>query len=817
MKRPPVTIPLAHEGRPLFSVILPRGASAPEEFAAEELRRHLLTICGAGSYLRNLREAGPVRPGEISGCRIFINDHAAAAAAGIKFEELRLGPEAFHLETRDGNLYLLGGGPRGVLYGVYDLLEILGCRWFTPEIQHLPHDPELRLTVLKRTCQPAFEFRDSCAWEGRDPLWWLRNRMNGWYTPIPDCWGGFMDYGLFVHTFNQLLSPDTYFEKHPEYFSFTSGRRRKEGSQLCLSNPDVFRIVTQNVLESMRKNPQARLFSVSQNDWYAYCECPECNKIAEAEGSQSGPLLRFVNAVAEETVKHFPDNLIDTLAYQYTLDAPKHVRPHRNVRVRLCPIFCCQGHEFGTCDHPESLRFLRALEAWSKITPNVYIWHYCTNFPYAPLPMADFDELSANLKLYKKKGVQGVFMQGNGSEGGGGESMALRVYVISKLLWNPDQPVWPIIREFLQGVCGPAAAGVETYLQAFHSRIRNERDLHPSLDDMPSHPLFNAATLAAAEKGLTAARRQAQTPHAKLYVDVLQTGIDYARVWQKGDVFRLRGNTYSGDAKPADRAKLQAMVKIWKQAGNPFMKDNQRLLRESQRLTPHKVEWLREGDQRLAIVPDLGGRLLEWHAAGNQWLMPADPKNPWASYPLNEGYQETVSDRGGGMEPYRVIRRSSKTLTLETEFAGKVRLRRCYALTKGKLTITSTVTNHGKEPRSSQRGVSLHLQPAENLLTGCKIVFRTQDGSTVELPWAEMPDGLVKARLFDAKKRPVGAMGITFAGGLRLNWCFEATQINKAIVGRDAAKRLLGFDLSTESRDLAPGASHTFTQCLFWG
>ena len=119
--------------------------------------------------------------------------------------------------------------------------------------------------------------------------------------------------------------------------------------------------------------------------------------------------------------------------------------------------------------------------------------------------------------------------------------------------------------------------------------------------------------------------------------------------------------------------------------------------------------------------------------------------------------------------------------------------------------------------RSSQRGVSLHLQPAENLLAGCKVLFRTQDGSAVELPWAEMPDGLVKARLFDEKKRPVGEIGIRFAEGIHLNWRFEATQINKAIVGRDLAKRLLGLDLSTEFSELAPGASHTITQCLYFG
>ena len=42
-----------------------------------------------------------------------------------------------------------------------------------------------------------------------------------------------------------------------------------------------------------------------------------------------------------------------------------------------------------------------------------------------------------------------LFMQGGGEAGGGAESMALRGYVLGRLFWNPDQPVWPLVDEFL--------------------------------------------------------------------------------------------------------------------------------------------------------------------------------------------------------------------------------------------------------------------------------------------------------------------------------------------------------------------------------
>ena len=78
------------------------------------------------------------------------------------------------------------------------------------------------------------------------------------------------------------------------------GVRRKDG-QLCLTNPEVLDIVTARVLEHMRADPSARIFSVSSNDWFNPCDCPVCRKAVEESGAQSGPLLRFVNAVAGDT------------------------------------------------------------------------------------------------------------------------------------------------------------------------------------------------------------------------------------------------------------------------------------------------------------------------------------------------------------------------------------------------------------------------------------------------------------------------------------------------------------------------------------
>ena len=197
------------------------------------------------------------------------------------------------------------------------------------------------------------------------------------------------------------------------------GRRGgTERGQLCLTNPEVLRLAIAQVEEWIAQHPEATIFSVSQNDWEGWCECDRCRRVEQEEGGQhSGPLLRFVNAVAEEIGKRHPGKLIDTLAYWYTENPPKNVRPAPNVRIRLCPIGICVAHSFTSC--PRSGYFYRNLQAWSKITNQLYIWHYNTNFSHYLMPFPDFDELAADIPVYQKHGVVGLFMQGAYAKGGG--------------------------------------------------------------------------------------------------------------------------------------------------------------------------------------------------------------------------------------------------------------------------------------------------------------------------------------------------------------------------------------------------------------
>jgi hypothetical protein len=782
---------------PVFRLVLPRNPSATEEYAAEELRRFLNEIAGVGPCTRQANRSYSVG----AKTTIYLNDRDAAASAGIDFPELS--PEMFHIESHGNAIFIIGGSSRGLLYGVYELLETLGCRWYTPELSKIPKSDNCDIAPICITSGPAFEFRDMFIWEGSDPVWWARNRMNGWYTPVPEYMGGHVNYGLFVHTFYTLIPPKEFFAEHPEYYSEVNGVRQHDMGQICLTNPDVLKIVTERVLKLMRENPRDFIYSISQNDWENPCMCSSCAALVKKEGTQSGPLIHFVNAVAEATSREFPDKLIDTLAYWYTLDAPRYVVPHPNVRVRLCSINCCQAHEYGTCDHPESARFLRALDDWGRVTKQMYIWHYCTDFANYPLPMPNFDEIHDNINLYQRRGIYGVFMQGMGEDGGCAESMALRAFIISKLLWNPKQPVWPLIDEFLTAYYGDAATDVRKYLDIFHEQVRIDRNLHPSLYDPASSALFDGDILERSDAVLAEGEKKVDDIQYQR-IHLLRNGLTYARLMRKSTQFKLDGNLYRCESAATDRQELIALINDFRNAGSLQIRESESIDTTEDKLRnrfeEHPVVWLKNDKNRIAIIPNLGGRLLEWHNSDRQWLAQPDSENVWMPYPMSEGYAEMVQtgaySYNGGVERYE-YRCEKDSITVYTTTSNGIFMSREYRLQDNLLIIDSLLKNNNDIAISATWGAGLHLLAKNGDVTVA------QGSENTVYKWSDIDDGLGVAKVLEGCHFPTEKWQVN-VDNFVITHSFNSS-VTRAIIGKIERTGCLALDLRTASTLLQSG------------
>ena len=479
---------IAKNGKAMITILTAANPTPQEQYAAAELRHYLNLMTGASFTVAAEGSQAAAKAANENVVAI-----GAAANAVCNAGACDLGEDAFTVKNagKNGGSIAITGGKRGVIYGVYELLETLGCRFFTPLCEHIPCKPELPLPVINTTQKPILEYRTHNYKDfDQFPRFAVKNRINGGH--IPEDIGGSVEYAWFVHTFgSQIITPDEYWDEHPEYFSLVEGKRIREFTQLCLTNPDVLRITVEKVRAALLANPECRIISVSPNDWYNFCTCPACAEIDAREESHAGSLIWFVNQIAEKIEKDFPDAIIDTLAYQYSRQAPKHIRPRHNVCVRLCSIESCFSHSFEKCDdasrktmRPDGIKtsFIEDLRDWAKVCDRLYIWDYTTCFAHYPAPHPNWNTLQPNMKSFIANNVKGVFEQACGAAGGGVDLNELRAYLVGKLLWDANCDLERHKREFCDYFYGAAAPYILEYMKTLVDKVEKD-NIHVGFND----------------------------------------------------------------------------------------------------------------------------------------------------------------------------------------------------------------------------------------------------------------------------------------------------------------------------------------------
>jgi len=444
---------LATEGRTDYVIVIPAAATTQDHKAAKDLAHWLGQMTGAA--FRIVTDTTPPRETEISVGRTNRRQRVDPEDAVA-----RLGDEGYAIAVRGPKLTLLGGRKRGPINAVYALLEEdLGCRWYAAKANRIPRRPTLRVKPVPRRSTPALRIRDPFYKVAFDATWSLRNRTNAPSAPVPEKWGGRIDYALFVHTAHTLVPPGKYFKEHPQYFMLDNSGKRN-AHQLCMTHPDVIRIATESVLRIMKDKPHCEIISVSKTDGGRTCQCAKCKALDQAEGSEAASLLYLVNRVAEAVEKHHPKLVISTLAYLETVKPPKTIRPRKNVAIRLCTDRCMWAHPFTPAE--DSDVFSEAITRWSKIHDRIHIWDYVVNFSHYPAPMPNMDVVAKNIRYFVKHNATGAMEQA-AYQCPGGERDLMRSWVMAKLMWDPSRDVRELMQDFVWGYYGKAAPAVAEY------------------------------------------------------------------------------------------------------------------------------------------------------------------------------------------------------------------------------------------------------------------------------------------------------------------------------------------------------------------
>lgn len=533
---------LVESGRALSSIVVAPDASATEFYAAKVLETTLGQITGTRFSARIDSAAKPDTP------IIAIGPAAARLVApDLDLSLESLGNEGIVIKTVGGHLILSGadGASRGTVYAVHTFLQQLGCRWWSPRDQFIPKIPDLRISELNVRYVPPLEYREVHEIDAFDADWAVRNRINGNDSYIPAEKGGHVVYAksqaYFVHTFDLLVPPAEHFAAHPEWFTEIDGKR-VTGAQLCLTNAELVEFVKQEVRKiaaGVPSNTNA-IISVSQNDNSGGCQCAACRAVDEEEGSPSGAMIRFVNAIADDIKTDYPNIAIDTLAYRYTRKPPKLARPLDNVIVRLCSIECSFAQPMTD---PVNQAFADDVRQWSKISKRLYVWDYVTNFAHYVQPHPNLYVLGPNVRFLIDNDVKGIFEQGN-RHSVGGDFAVLRQWVLAQLLWDPSLNDRQLISDFVRDYYEDAADEVAKYINL---RQTAAGEMFIGITDGFDSPWLTPEFLARSYDLLERAQsRVAGNATVANRVELLKAPILHAIVlnWQRKGVWEMLGRTW---------------------------------------------------------------------------------------------------------------------------------------------------------------------------------------------------------------------------------------------------------------------------------
>ena len=313
--------------------------------AAEELQETLYEITGTRPVIVDDSEVH-------TGSLILVGDSRYTRRLGISRLSGYPESEKAIVKTLGSRLVLIGndcGSYAGTYNAVTMFLESLGCGWYGPQEmwEVIPETSTIRVGKFDIEHVPQFTYRTTRVYDS--------NREMGlhWYQ------GG--DSMLFGHGLPSLVSRESQFSAHPEWFCQINGQRNPYAVtwwQYCYSNQAFATEVANKIIQYFDRNPDRAQYTLAANDGYyeGWCECSAC----AALGSRTDQFLTFANRVAAIVAEEYPNKKLTVLSYFATFYAPtRNFTLEPNLDIQFCretnmyqPV--SSGFNMGSSFYPES-------------------------------------------------------------------------------------------------------------------------------------------------------------------------------------------------------------------------------------------------------------------------------------------------------------------------------------------------------------------------------------------------------------------------------------------------------------------------------
>ena len=475
-------------------IVLPENAQKREKTAAGDIAFFFNKMAGRECRIVT-EDAAPA-----TGAKVYVGATKAATAKGIAPTGKMA--QCFRVKTDGGDLYLVGASQTATDFAAsWTLGRCFDCysldydhisapphnvlklkpidRDFTPTVAHreiythireewlVPEKKSVRADLLRRN------FRDVEPEDRTVPGSRNTKRLGG------------------VHNMHLWLPPEKFAKDHPEYYGADKSGVHKAAkvgfTQLCHSNPEVRKLLREKLVEVVKedmKGPKElwpNLYVFCQGDFChgRLCWCENCRKLAEKLGGENGIVVDMANELAAVLARYRPDAVIRIEAYECT-EHPGRVKPAPNVQVGYADYYD-KSVDILPLEDPVNCKQLALLREWTDSGTSLSFWKYLIPHYSQPQmkglgqPGTAIDAIIADTDLYRRLGIQNVFIEAE-HRGYLQRSFAfLQYFVEAQLLFDRDQDPERLVDIYMKNVYGVAYPEMNGYLQ----HLRQMQKDHP--------------------------------------------------------------------------------------------------------------------------------------------------------------------------------------------------------------------------------------------------------------------------------------------------------------------------------------------------
>lgn len=256
------------------------------------------------------------------------------------------------------------------------------------------------------------------------------------------------DWGLWGHNLANLLP------EKPSLSVYARHDGATDRHQFCFSNPKIFEYISDYIDNNYSRRDSIN-FAILPNDNDIVCQCSECVRIGCTEEDATPAVLKLINRLCRE----YPNHTFFTSYYATTRAIPKTKLPS-NAGVLVSAI----GYPLNSRETPQEDKFKDLLKKWQEKSNNVYVWDYINNFDDYFTPFPVFNVMQRRLRMYRDAGVDGVFLNGSGTDFS--TFSHLHKVVLSKLLINPDTDWRAELRKEAEAYYPTAGKDIADYIIA---------------------------------------------------------------------------------------------------------------------------------------------------------------------------------------------------------------------------------------------------------------------------------------------------------------------------------------------------------------